>query len=131
MTVSSSVLSLLPSAKKRVTRQKYIQQQSPKHNVCEEASLQVMSAPAQSLAVDREVFGDPEDRIRQTTTLSGAKLLVKPPSCTTYSYSCVELQPRADAVACIDMTSREHKITIPVCTVLKTIPIKKLLLPHL
>jgi len=52
-------------------------QDSPKHDVCEVSGLQVKSTPSQSLAVDREVFGYPEDRVRQTATLTGTELLIK------------------------------------------------------
>jgi len=63
-----------------------MQQESPEHDVCEEAGLHVISTPADTLAVDREVFGDPEDWIRQTAPLSGPKLLVKAPRCMTHSH---------------------------------------------
>jgi len=62
-----------------------IKQNSPKHDVCEEAGLQVKSTPAQSFAIHCEVFGDPEDRIWQTTALSSTKFLIKATGCMTYS----------------------------------------------
>jgi len=54
----------------------------PEHDVREVAGLQVMSTPAQTLAVHGEVLGNPQDRIRQTTTLCRAELLVESSRCT-------------------------------------------------
>jgi len=75
-------------------RQELLQVQSiktdrPEHDVSEEAGLQIISTPAQTLAVDCEIFGDPQNRVGQTAPLAVSKLLVKPTSCTTNEQSIV------------------------------------------